>query len=78
MLISSFLKPSTGEPGQITSLWAEQRHLNFQAEGQGSLRQAIMYDYNNKSNEKKRLKSKKQIEHGVQFSSSLLQIHMPF
>ena len=26
--------------------------------GQGSLRQAIMYDYNNKSNEKQRLKSK--------------------
>ena len=31
-----------------------------------------MYDYNNKSNEKPRLKSKKQIQRGVQFSSSLL------
>ena len=41
--------------------------------GQGSLRQAIMYDYNNKSNEKQRLKSKKQIQHGVRFCSSLLQ-----
>ena len=31
-----------------------------------------MYDYNNKSNGKQRLKSKKQIRHGVRFSSSLL------
>ena len=30
----------------------EQRHFNNQVEGQGSLRQAIMYDYNNKSNGK--------------------------
>ena len=40
--------------------------------GQGSLRQAIRYDYNNKSNGKQRLKSKKQIQGGVPFSSSLL------
>ena len=42
-LISSFL-PFTGGQG------SEQRHFNSQAEGQGSLRQAIMYDYTNKSN----------------------------
>ena len=34
-----------------------------------------MYDYNNKINEKQRLKSKKQIQRGVQFSSSLLHFH---
>ena len=45
MLISSFLL-STGQPG------SEQRHFNSQAEGQNSLRQAILYDYNNKSNQK--------------------------
>ena len=33
-----------------------------------------MYDYNNKSNEKQRLKSKKQIQHGVEIGSSLLQL----
>ena len=42
MLISSFL-PSTG--GQSS----EQRHFNSQAEGQDSLRQALMRDYSNKS-----------------------------
>ena len=31
-----------------------------------------MYDYNNKSNEKQRLKYKKQIQHGVRFCSSVL------
>ena len=31
-----------------------------------------MYDYNNESNEKQRLKSKKQIQHGVKIGSSLL------
>ena len=31
-----------------------------------------MYDYSNKSNEKQRLKSKKQIQHGVRIGSSLL------
>ena len=31
-----------------------------------------MYDYNNKSNEKQRLKAKTQIQPGVPFSSSLL------
>ena len=40
--------------------------------GQGSLRQAIMYDYNNKSDEKQRLKSKRQMQPGVPFSFSLL------
>ena len=42
VLISSFL-PSTG--GQSS----EQRHFNSQAEGQDSLRQALMRDYSNKS-----------------------------
>ena len=32
-----------------------------------------MYDYNNKSNEKQRLKSKKQIQRGAGFCSSRLQ-----
>ena len=45
MLISSFL-PSTGGQG------SEQRHSDSQAEGQDSLRLAIMYDHNNKSNGK--------------------------
>ena len=45
MLISSFL-PSTGGQG------SEQRHFNSQVEGQDSLRQAIMYDHNSKSNGK--------------------------
>ena len=44
MLISSFLPP-TGAQG------SEQGHFNCQAEGQHSLRQAIVYDYN-KSNGK--------------------------
>ena len=48
-----------GGLGQIVSLWAEQRHFNMQAEGQGSLRQAIMYDYNN-GNEKQKLKKQVQ------------------
>ena len=46
MLISSFL-PFTGGQG------TEKGTLVYsQPEGQGSLRQAIMYDHNNKSNEK--------------------------
>ena len=47
MLISSFL-PSTGGRG------SEQRHfsLTIRQRGQDSLRQAIMYDHNNKSNGK--------------------------
>ena len=45
MQISPFL-PSIGGWG------SEQQHLNSQSEGQDSLRQAIMYDYNNKSKEK--------------------------
>ena len=45
VFISSFL-PSTGRQAP------EQRHFNGQAEGQGPLRQAISYDYNNKSNGK--------------------------
>ena len=31
-----------------------------------------MYDYNNKSNQKQRFKSKKHIQHGVRVCSSLL------
>lgn len=31
---------------------SEQRHLNSQPEGQGSLKQALIYDHNNKSHEK--------------------------
>ena len=45
MLISSFL-PSAGGQG------SEQRHFDSQAEGQDSLMQALLCDYNNKSNEK--------------------------
>ena len=44
--ISSFLQPSAGGQGP------EQRHFNSQAEGQGSLRQAIHSDYSNRSHEK--------------------------
>ena len=45
VFVSSFL-PSIGRQAP------EQRHFNGQAEGQGPLRQAITYDYNNKSNGK--------------------------
>ena len=45
VLISSF-RPSTG--GQSP----EQRHFSLIGKGQDSLRQAIMYAYNNKTNEK--------------------------
>ena len=45
MLVSSSL-PSAGGQG------SEQRLFNSQAEGQGPLKQAIIYDYNNKSNGK--------------------------
>ena len=45
MLISSFLPP-TGAQG------SEQGHFNCQAEGQDSLRQAIVYDHHHKSNGK--------------------------
>ena len=45
VLVSSFL-PSAGGQG------SEQRLFNSQAEGQGPLKQAIIYDYNNKSNGK--------------------------
>ena len=61
MLISSFL-PSTGGQG------SEQRHFNSQAEGQDSLEQDIMYDYNNRSKESK---SKEQFQHGVRVDFSL-------
>ena len=43
--MASFV-PSTGGQG------SEQSHFKSQAEGQGSLRQAILCNYNNKSNEK--------------------------
>ena len=52
MFISSFLL-STGGQG------SEQRHFNSQAEGQDSLMQTVVHDYNNKS------KSKKQFQRGV-------------
>ena len=39
--------------------------------------QAIMYDYNNKSNKKQSLKSKKQIKQGVRIGSSLLNERLP-
>ena len=65
VFISSFL-PSTG--GQCS----EQRRslFNSQAEGQDSLRQAIMCDYNNKSNRKQ----VKQFQHGVKIDLSLQQV----
>ena len=44
VLISSFLQ-STGGQG------SEQSRFKSQAEGQDSLRQLVLYDYNNKSNE---------------------------
>ena len=62
MLISSFL-PSTG--GQSS----EQRHFNSQAEGQDSPREAIMYDYNKKSNGKQ----VRQFQDGVRIDFSLQQ-----
>ena len=43
MLISFFLQPFTGGQGQTVSPLVGQTHFNIQAEGQGSLRQAIMY-----------------------------------
>ena len=45
MFTSSFLPSKSRQD-------SEQRHFNSQAERQDSLRPAIMYDYNNKSNEK--------------------------
>ena len=66
-----FRQSFTGGQGQNVFLWAEQRHLNFQAEGQGSPKQAIMYacgcrwhpfcDYSYKSKgEQKRNRSTKE------------------
>ena len=63
-LISSFL-PSTGGQG------SEQRHFNSQAEGQGSLRQAIMYDYTNKSN-REQVKETSSLESELAFPYSPL------
>ena len=50
MLISSFLQPSAGGTGSggTKALW-----FNIQAVGQGSLRQAIMYDYITKATKSK-------------------------
>ena len=46
--------PFTGGQGQATSPWAEQRPFSLQSDrGEGSSRQAIGYDYNNKSKSKK-------------------------
>ena len=64
VLISSFLQPFTGGQGP-------ELQFNIQVEGQGSQRQTIMYDYNNKSNEKQRLNSMKCIQYGVKIDSSL-------
>ena len=47
--ISSFLQPS--QVGKVR-LSVSCKGTHSQAEGQGPLRQAIMYDDNNKSNEK--------------------------
>ena len=71
-----FTTSATGKPcgqNQIVSLFSELNEdlFNIQAEGQGSQSQAIMYDYN-KSNRKKRFKSK-ETQPGVRFCSSLLQ-----
>ena len=63
VLVSSFL-PCTGGQG------SEQRHFNNQTEGQDSLRQDIMYDYNNKSNEKQ---VKETVSDGVRIDFSLQQ-----
>ena len=55
-----------------TKSWTKALKLNTKAEGQDSLRQVIIYDYNNKS------KSKKQFQLGVRIDFSLQQvcIHM--
>ena len=45
MSVSSFLPPTGGQD-------SEQRRFNSEEEGQGSLRQAILYDYNNACHEK--------------------------
>jgi len=47
-----------GDQGQIISLWAKQKHVSLRVRqrGQGSLRQATMYDYNNKKMAKTRVK----------------------
>ena len=42
--------------------------------GWGSLRQAMMYDDNNRSNEKQKLKSEEQIQQEVKIGSSLLHL----
>ena len=44
--------------------------FNSQAEGRGSLRQAIMYDYNNKSNGKQVKRNCSNMKSGVGFGSS--------
>ena len=59
----------TGGQDQIISLASWTKAFQ-QAEGQRPLRQAIKYDYNNNSKEKK---SKKQFQHGVRIVSSLQQ-----
>ena len=45
VLISFFLQLFAGGQGQTFSPLVDQRHFNIQAEGQGSLNQAIMYTY---------------------------------
>ena len=65
MLISSFLPPTGGQG-------PEQRHFSLTVgRGAGFSEQAILYDYNNKSDEKQRLNSIKWIQYGVKIDSSL-------
>ena len=73
MLISSFLWPSTGGTG--SRCFPEQRHfgLTFRQRGRVPPGRALCIHtilLVNKSSRKQRLK--KQIQHGVQFGSSLL------
>ena len=51
---------------------SEQRHSDSQAEGQDSLRLAIMYDHNNKSNRKQ---AKETVTTGVRVDFSLQQLY---
>ena len=63
MLISSLL-PSTGAQG------SEQRHFIVKQRGR-ILRQAVLYNYNNKSSKSK---SKKQFQHGVRIGFSAIKL----
>lgn len=72
VLITFFLAAITGGHGQIVSLRVEQSHFSLPfSRGQGSLRQAIMYDYN-KSNDKVSKSKNCGSKYGVRLGSSLL------